>query len=53
MSVSAGLYFTRTGTLPASPDVTALHMTVVWRHAIGHPLTETEVAHLQSMFAAD
>jgi AcrR family transcriptional regulator len=50
--VSAGLYFTRTGTLPASPDVTALHMTVVWRHAIGHPLTETEVAHLQGMFAA-
>jgi hypothetical protein len=50
--LSAGLYFTRAGTLPASPDVTALHMTAVWRHAIGHPLTETEVAHLQGMFAA-
>jgi AcrR family transcriptional regulator len=51
--VSAGLYFARTGTLPASPDVTALHMTVVWRHAIGHPLTEAEVAHLEGMFATE
>jgi AcrR family transcriptional regulator len=50
--VSAGLHFTRTGTLPASPDVTALHLTYVWRHAIGHPLTEAEVAHLRGMFAA-
>jgi AcrR family transcriptional regulator len=50
--VSAGMYFTRTGTLPASPDDTALHMTFVWRHAIGHPLTESDVAHLRGMFAA-
>ncbi len=49
--VSAGLYFARTGTLPAAPDVTALHMTVVWRQAIGHPLTEFDVAHLRSLFA--
>lgn len=50
--VSAGLYFTRTGTLPASPDVTALHMTVVWCNAIGQPMTETDLAHLRGMFAA-
>ena len=51
--VSAGLYFARTGTLPASPDVTALHMTVVWRRAIGHPLTEADLAHLRGLFAAE
>lgn len=49
--VSAGLYFARTGTLPASPDVTALHMTVVWRQAIGQPLTEGDLTHLRSLFA--
>lgn len=49
--VSAGLYFARTGTLPASPDVTALHMTVVWRNAIGQPMTEADMAHLRGMFA--
>jgi len=49
--LSAGLYFARSGSLPASPDVTALHMTFIWRHAIGHPLAETEVAHLEGMFA--
>jgi AcrR family transcriptional regulator len=49
--VSAGLYFARTGTLPASPDLTALHMTVVWRNAIGQPLTEPDMAHLRGMFA--
>jgi len=50
--VSAGLYFARTGTLPASPDVTALHMTVVGCNAIGQPMTETDLAHLRGMFAA-
>ncbi|PRY41630.1 TetR/AcrR family transcriptional regulator [Umezawaea tangerina] len=50
--VSAGLHFARTGSTPGSPDVTALHMTAVWRHAIGHPLTESDVAHLKGKFAA-
>ena len=50
--LSAGMYFTRAGTLPASPDVTALHMTVVWCNAIGQPMTETDVAHLRGMFTA-
>jgi hypothetical protein len=51
LPVSAGLYFARTGTLPASPDVTALHLTVVWHHAIGQPMTEADVERLRGMFA--
>ncbi|WP_433723179.1 TetR/AcrR family transcriptional regulator [Nocardia sp. CA-129566] len=50
---SMGLYFARTGTLPASPDVTALHMTVVWCNAVGQPITETDLANLRDMFEAD
>lgn len=47
---STGLYFARTGNLPASPDVTALHLTVVWCRAIGQPITETDLANLRDMF---
>jgi AcrR family transcriptional regulator len=47
---SMGLYLARTGNLPASPDVTALHLTVVWCRAIGQPITETELASLRDMF---
>jgi AcrR family transcriptional regulator len=47
---SVGLHFARTGNLPASPDVIALHMTVVWCNAIGQPITEKDLANLRDMF---
>lgn len=50
---SAGLHFARTGALPASPELTALHITVVWCNAIGQPITDGDVAHLRSMFTSD
>ncbi|GAB3568532.1 hypothetical protein GCM10027445_18890 [Amycolatopsis endophytica] len=50
---SMGLHFARTGSLPASPDVTALHMTVVWCRAIGQPITETDLDKLRDMFATN
>ncbi|MTD52914.1 TetR/AcrR family transcriptional regulator [Amycolatopsis pithecellobii] len=49
---SMGLHFARTGNLPASPDVTALHMTVVWCNAVGQPITEKDLDNLRGMFAA-
>jgi AcrR family transcriptional regulator len=48
--ISTGLYFARTGNLPASPDVTALHLTVVWCRAVGQPITEADLAGLRDMF---
>ena len=50
---SMALHFARTGNLPASPDVTALHMTVVWCHSVGQPITESDLDNLREMFAAD
>jgi hypothetical protein len=47
---SMGLHFARTGNLPASPDVTALHLTVVWCHAVGQPITDADLANLRAMF---
>ncbi|WP_432975292.1 TetR/AcrR family transcriptional regulator [Dactylosporangium sp. CA-233914] len=47
------LHFARTGNLPASPDVTALHMTVVWCNAVGQPITKADLDNLRDMFAAD
>lgn len=44
------LHFARTGGVPASADVTALHMTVVWCHAFGYPITQQDLANLQEMF---
>lgn len=49
--LSTGLYFARTGSLPASPEVTALHTTVIWCNAIGIPITEADLAHLRGMSA--
>jgi hypothetical protein len=30
----------------------ALNMTAVWCHAVGRPLTDVDVDHLRTMFAA-
>lgn len=49
---SMALHFARTGTLPAPPDVTALHMTVIWCNAAGRPVTDTDLAYLHGMFEA-
>lgn len=49
--ISMPLHFARSGSLPASPDVAALHMTVIWCNAIGRPVTDTDLANLQDMFA--
>lgn len=45
---SAGLYFARTGTLPAAPDVMALHYTVVWCKAVGQPITDDDLSRLRA-----
>lgn len=50
---SMSLHFARTGNLPASPDVTALHITVVWCNAVGQPITESDLDNLRAMFAAE
>jgi AcrR family transcriptional regulator len=47
---SMSLHFARTGNLPASPDVTALHMTFVWCKATGRPISETDLENLRHMF---
>lgn len=45
------LHFARTGDLPASPDATALHITVIWCHAVGQPVTEADLEDLRTKFA--
>ncbi|GAA1844651.1 hypothetical protein GCM10009836_25150 [Pseudonocardia ailaonensis] len=45
------MHFARTGRLPASPDVKALHMTVVCCNAIGHSITKADLDNRRGMFA--
>ncbi|MDN3059783.1 TetR/AcrR family transcriptional regulator [Streptomyces sp. SRF1] len=50
---SMSLYFARTGNLPASPEETALHITVVWCKAVGQPITEKDLDRLRAMFPTE
>jgi AcrR family transcriptional regulator len=50
---ATGLHFARTGRLPASPEVTALHLTVVWCRAIGRAVDEGQLAALRALFPAE
>ena len=47
---SMGLHFARTGNLPASPDVLALHMTFIWCRALGEPITVDDLEKIRRMF---